>query len=61
MYTINNYRPATPAEAEAIRRHLADYPRCDGTKMADDNDRTLLGMRRQLRCLDCRVKVTVRE
>lgn len=61
MYTINNYRPATPAEAEAIRRHLTDYPRCDGTQMVDDNDRTLLGMRRQLRCLDCRVKVTVRE
>jgi hypothetical protein len=55
------YRPATPAEAEAIRRHLVDYPRCDGTQMVDENDRTLLGMKRQLRCWHCKVKVTVRE
>jgi hypothetical protein len=61
MYKINKLRPATHAEAEAIQQHLVDYPRCDGTEIVDDHDQTLWTMRRQLRCLDCRVKFTVQE
>jgi hypothetical protein len=60
MYVINS-RPVTAVEAAAIQQHIDDYPRCNGTQVVDDNDRTLLGMKRQLRCLDCRVKFTVHE
>jgi hypothetical protein len=64
MYKIEigdtgNFREATDAEVKAIRGHLVDYPRCDGTQMQDDNDQTM-GLRPRLRCKDCRVKVTVR-
>jgi hypothetical protein len=52
-------REATEAEVEAIREHLVDYPECKGRKMRDDSDQTLPLAKPRLKCMDCRVKVTV--
>lgn len=40
MYKIEigdtgNFREATDAEVKAIRGHLVDYPRCDGTQIQE--------------------------
>lgn len=56
----SNYRPARVPEDEAIREHIQEYPKCNGSEIRDYGDKTLLILTPRLRCMYCRVNVKVR-
>ncbi len=55
-----NYRNARVPEDRAIRKHIQEYPKCNGSEMRDYGDQTLWLITPRLRCMYCRVNVTVR-
>ena len=62
MYMIEiritgTFRPATDDEAAGIDAHREDYPRCDGSQIRDDEDRTVPTSRPYFWCKDDEVRV----
>jgi hypothetical protein len=50
-------REATAAERRGIAAHIEEYPECDGSRIVDNHDQTLLTAKPFLWCEDCEVRV----